>query len=80
MVNKMYEIAIVAPLYTKIVYGNRNFLVLKYNDNLKPGNMICLREFDGENYTSRFKAMGIKHVVMGDNVEGVIPGYCIISW
>ena len=80
MINTMYDIAVITNLYAKVVYGKRNFLVLKYNDNLKPGNMICLREFDGKNYTSRFMAMYIKHVATGDSVEGIMPGYCVISW
>lgn len=80
MVNSMYDIAIAAPLYAKIVYGSRNFLILKQDDNLKVNNMICLREFENDNYTGRFMAKAIKHIVMGNKVDGLVDGYCVISW
>ncbi len=58
----------------------KNFEIRKDEDNLQAGDVLYLREWDGQNYTGRIVRRRIKYVLRNVPEYGLKEGYCIVGW
>lgn len=64
------------PVYT----GEKNFEIRKDEDNIEPGDLLVLDEWDGRNYTGRIVHRTVKYVLRDAEDYGLMSGYCIIGF
>ena len=70
----------VLPEYYKgIRTHTKMFEIRKDEDNIKPGDILVLREWDGENYTGGMTRREVTAVLRDCPEYGLMPGYCILS-
>lgn len=48
-------------------------------DDIKPGDILILREWDGEKYTGSMMRREVTAVLRDCPEYGLMPGYCILS-
>lgn len=76
---KIHELKILPEYFNDVKKGRKNF-ELRINDrDYKVGDMLCLREWDGENYTNRVIYRQIEYVYNGCGLYGLSEGFCIIG-
>ncbi len=70
----------VLPEYYKGIRAHRKmFEIRKDEDNIKPGDILVLREWDGEKYTGGKTRREVTAVLRGCPEYGLMEGYCILS-
>lgn len=70
----------VLPEYYKGIRTHRKmFEVRKDEDEIKPGDILILREWDGEKYTGNKTRREVTAVLRDCPEYGLMPGYCIMS-
>ncbi len=69
------------PKYFQTVRNERkNFELRKDEDNIQPGDILILREWNDGQYTGRMEARKVMYVLRDVPEYGLMPGYCIIGW
>ena len=70
----------VLPEYYKGIRTHRKMFELrKDEDNIKPGDILVLREWDGEKYTGSRCVREVTAVLRDCPGYGLMDGYCILS-
>ena len=70
----------VLPEYYKGIRTHRKMFELrKDEDYIKPGDILVLREWDGEKYTGGKTRREVTAVLRDCSEYGLMPGYCILS-
>jgi len=68
------------PEYFKAVKDRiKTFELRKDEDNIQPGDVLILREWDGENYTGHKLRREVTYVLRDCPQYGLQEGYCIIG-
>lgn len=71
----------IRPEYFEAVKAKvKNFEIRKDEDNIKVGDFLVLKEWDGVNYTGRGVRRRVKYVLRNVPEYGLKEGYCIIGW
>ena len=58
----------------------KNFEIRKDEDNICPGDLLVLDEWDGRDYTGSVAHRAVKYVLRDAPEYGLMPGYCIIGF
>lgn len=70
----------VLPEYYKGIRTHKKMFELrKDEDNIKPGDILILREWDGEKYTGGMTRREVTAVLKDCPEYGLMEGYCILS-
>lgn len=70
----------VLPEYYKGIRTHKKMFELrKDEDNIKPGDILVLREWDGEKYTGGKTRREVTAVLHDCPEYGLMDGYCILS-
>ena len=69
------------PKYLRAVRKEeKNFELRKDEDNVQPGDVLILMEWENGEYTGRTEVRRIRYVLRNVPEYGLMPGYCIIGW
>ena len=74
---------ILPKFYNDVVFRNKRFEIRKDEDDIQTGDILTLREWDGEKYTGREISCNVLYVFRADNYEedyGLKEGYCIVGF
>lgn len=70
----------VLPEYYKEIRGHRKmFEIRKDEDNIQVGDVLVLREWDGEKYTGSKTRREVTYILRDAEEYGLMQGYCILS-
>lgn len=70
----------VLPEYYKGIRTHKKMFELrKDEDGIKPGDILVLREWDGEKYTGGMTRREVTAVLKDCHEYGLMDGYCILS-
>ena len=70
----------ILPEYYRAVYsGEKTFEIRKDEDDIQVGDVIVLREYDGEKYTGYVIKANITYVLRNCTEYGLMNGYCILG-
>lgn len=71
---------ILPQYFDDVLNGKKTFEIRKDEDNIQPGDLICLREWDGYRYTGREIHGAVSYVLRNVSEYGLMDGYCIFSF
>lgn len=78
---KVHELKILPQYYEAVRSRQKTFELRKNDRDFKEGDLIVLREYDGEKYTGRkITEKPIKYVLKDCSEYGLEEGYCIIGF
>ena len=77
--NKIHEIKIYPQYYKAIMSGEKTFELRKNDRNYQVGDILNLKEWDGENYTGHSTMRRVSYIYKGTDKYGLSKGYCILS-
>ena len=58
----------------------KKFEIRKDEDNVQPGDIVILQEWDGKKFTGKETARHITYVLRNVPQYGLMDGYCIFGW
>ena len=65
--------------YNEVRTHRKTFELRKDEDDIQPGDIIDLREWDGEKYTGHHTKRIVTYVLRDCKRYGLMDGYCIIA-
>jgi len=75
---KIIELKILPEYFAPVAIGEKKFEV-RYDDrNFAVGDIIILREYDGEKYTGKKLSVKITYILRG-GAYGIAEGYVVLS-
>lgn len=77
-VMQVHELKILPKYLDAIVSGEKRFELRKNDRDYQVGDILCLREYDGE-YTGREKYYSINYILKDCPEYGLMDGYCILG-
>lgn len=79
MDKRKIEKKILPEYYQAVRNREKTFELRKDEDNIQPGDILILREWDGENYTGHKLRREVTYVLRGCPEYGLADGYCVIG-
>ena len=76
---KVYK-KILPEYFEAVLEEKKRFELRKDEDDIQAGDILILREWDGECYTGREVVNRVKYVLRNVPQYGLQEGYCIIGW
>jgi len=76
---KTVEKKILPQYFKEVRSGRKTFELRKDEDDIQRGDMLVLREWDGEKYTGRSLEFLVSYVLRDVPEYGLKDGYCIIA-
>ena len=73
------EKKILPEYYGAVRRGYKPFELRKDEDDIQVGNILVLREWDGEKYTGHKIEREVTYVLRNCPQYGLMPGYCVIG-
>ena len=70
---------ILPQYFAEVISGKKTFELRKDEDQAEEGDVLILREWDGEKYTGNAVLTTITYVLRGVPQYGLMDGYCIIG-
>lgn len=70
---------ILPEYFSAVLSGQKNFELRKDDDDIQVGDLIILREWDGEKYTGRAINADTMYILRDAPQYGLMEGYCIIG-
>ena len=77
---KSIEKKILPKYFRAVRKEEKNFELRKDEDNVQPGDVLILMEWENGEYTGRTEVRRIWCVLRNMPEYGLMPGYCIIGW
>ena len=71
---------ILPEYFEAVLEEKKHFELRKDEDDIQAGDILILREWDGECYTGREVVNRVKYVLRNVPQYGLQEGYCIIGW
>ncbi|MDD3369218.1 MAG: DUF3850 domain-containing protein [Lachnospiraceae bacterium] len=71
---------ILSSYFQSVNEGSKNFELRKDEDNIQPGDLLELKEWNGFEYTGNVATRYVKYVLRNVPEYGLMSGYCIIGW
>lgn len=65
--------------YNEVRVHRKTFEIRKDEDNVQPGDILDLKEWDGEKYTGHHTKRIVTYVLRDAEKYGLKKGYCIIA-
>lgn len=75
---KVHELKILPEYFDAVCCGDKRFEIRKNDRNFHTGDILFLREWDGEKYTGRTIDVLVRWILF-DWQDAIKPGYCIMS-
>ena len=75
----IHELKILPEYYDAVRCGDKRFEVRKNDRNYHSGDILRLKEWDGEKYTGEELDALVRYVYYGIDEYGLAEGYCIMS-
>ena len=76
---KVHELKILPEYYDAVRCGDKRFEIRKNDRNFHSGDILRLKEWDGEKYTGKELDVLVRYVLYGMDEYGLSEGYCIMS-
>ena len=73
------EKKVLPEYYKDIISGRKTFELRKDEDDIQPGDILVLREWDGKKYTGNRTRREVTYVLRDAAEYGLMPGYCILA-
>lgn len=71
----------ILPQYFRAVREEKkNFELRKDKDDVQPGDVLILMEWEDGEYTGLIEVRRIRYVLRNVPENGLMQGYCIIGW
>ena len=74
---KVHELKIMPEYYDQVRYGNKRFEFRKNDRDFKVGDILRLKEWDGEKYTGEEIDASVRFIL--HQFPGMERGYCVLS-
>ena len=71
---------ILTKYFEEVIHDKKKFEIRKDEDDLQIGDVLILREWDGEKYTGRETRRNIEYVLRNVHEYGLMSGYVIVGW
>ncbi len=75
--SKKHELKIIQPYFSDVSIGRKKFELRNNDRDFEKGDILKLREWDGEQFTGNFIIRKISYVL--ENVEGLQKGFCVLG-
>ena len=75
----VHELKILPEYYDAVRYGDKRFEIRKNDRNFHTGDILRLKEWDGEKYTGEELDAVVRYVYYGIDEYGLSEGYCVMS-
>ncbi len=79
-IRKLVEKKILPEYFNAVANGTKKFEIREDEDDLQIGDVIILKEWDGEKYTGGEIGKSIDYVLRNVPEYGLMPGYVILGW
>lgn len=73
-----HELKTLQPFFDDVRKGHKRFEIRKNDRNFKVGDDLCLKEFDGKEFTGDIWYVHINYILHGGNF-GLEDGYVILG-
>lgn len=73
------EKKVLPEFYREIRSHRKMFEIRKDEDNIQCGDILVLREWDGEKYTGSRTSREVTYILRNAPEYGLMEGYCILS-
>lgn len=77
---KIVRKKILSEYFAEAEAGNKRFELRKDEDNIQVGDIMILREWEGERYTGKQIETCVTYVLRHVPAYGLMEGYCIIGF
>ena len=77
---KIIEKKILPEYFNEVIHDSKKLEIRKDEDDLQIGDVVILKEWDGEKYTGRATGQNIVYVLRDVPEYGLMPGYVIFGW
>lgn len=77
---KIVRKKILPEFFEPVEAGKKRFELRKDEDDIAPGDVLILREWEYGKYTGGIKIVFVKYVLRNVPEYGLEDGYCIIGW
>lgn len=74
------EIKILPEYFQDVWDKKKNFELRKNDRDYQVGKTVCMREWNGTQYTGSFLVRQITYVLKDCPQYGLMDGYCIFGW
>ena len=71
---------ILPEYFEEVIKGNKRFEIRKDEDNIKAGDIVILKEWNGTEYTGREVNYRVTYVFRDVPEYGLQERYCIFCW
>ncbi len=75
--SKKHELKIIQPYFSDVLIGRKKFELRNNDRDFKKGDLIKLREWDGDEFTGNFIIKKISYVL--EKIEGLQKGFCVLG-
>ena len=75
----IHELKILPEYYDAVRCGDKRFEIRKNDRNYHSGDILRLKEWDGEKYTGEELDALVRYIYYGIDEYGLAEGYCIMS-
>ena len=79
-VHKIVEKKILPKYFDAVIHDKKKFEICKDEDDLRIGDAVILKEWNGEKYTGREVGRNIVYILRDAPEYGLMPGYVIFGW
>ncbi len=73
----VHELKILPEYFNRVKTGTKRFELRKNDRDFHAGDMLCLREWDGNDYTGDCVDVIVTFILF--EYEGLVPGWCVMS-
>lgn len=77
---KIIEKKILPEYFNEIIHDQKKIEICKDEDGVQIGDVVILKEWDGEKYTGREIGRNIEYVLRDVPEYGLMTGYVIFGW
>lgn len=78
MKQTIHELKIVPAYFDAIRFGEKKFEIRKNDRNFHVGDILRLKEWDGENFTGEEIDVRVRFILL-EWQDAIKPGYCVMS-
>ena len=75
----LHELKILPEYYDAVRCGDKRFEIRKNDRDFHSGDILRLKEWDGEKYTGEELDAIVRYILYGIDEYGLAEGYCIMS-
>ena len=76
---KVHELKILPKYFDAVRRGDKRFELRKNDRDYHSGDILRLKEWDGQKYTGEEMDVLVRYIFYGIDVYGLAEGYCIMS-